>query len=291
MADPPPRERPDAPNSDPGKTAHGIDTTPTALKPPADLVAKARRDIPTIFANVPPRQDGTLELAAWQLVKQLQDRGNTLAAAHWALHDAVRAGHLITGVREVEHPKVYRQEGRRSLFGEPDTRRMVLVGGGKKETIAIPQGKPTPYDCFKVVATESLGEWWRSLSAQADAPEAQTEPGPALASNPAPKRSTQRGEAREKLVAALTKHHQYADDSCLNLEPIGNNALARLAKVGKQTASHFFEKAFKGHRKYSAFCRSDAAGLVAALKLLNDEFAPHDLYGAKPPEKRGRRAE
>src|SRR5262249_18814112 len=38
-----------------------------------------------------------------------------------------------------------------------------------------------------------------------------------------PKRSTERGEGRAKLIAALTKHHQYADGGCLNLEPIGNN--------------------------------------------------------------------
>src|SRR5262249_14849373 len=45
------------------------------------------------------------------------------------------------------------------------------------------------------------------------------------------KRSTEPGEAREKLIAALTKHHKYAEASCLNQEPIGNNQLARLADV------------------------------------------------------------
>jgi hypothetical protein len=36
------------------------------------------------------------------------------------------------------------------------------------------------------------------------------------------KRSTEKGEAQTKLIAALTKHHQYADGGCLNFEPTGN---------------------------------------------------------------------
>ena len=97
-----------------------------------------------------------------------------------------------------------------------------------------------------------------------------------------PKRSTQKGDARAKLVAALTKWHNYADGGCLNQEPIGVNQLARAADVASSTASTFFDKEFKGHDKYTALCR-DASGLVAALKLLNGEFAPHDLYGGRPP--------
>ncbi|MBX7168602.1 MAG: hypothetical protein K1X74_19860, partial [Pirellulales bacterium] len=97
------------------------------------------------------------------------------------------------------------------------------------------------------------------------------------------KRSTERGEGRTKLIAALTKHHNYAEDGCLNLEPIGNNALARLAKVDQATASAFFKKQFQGHRKYKAICTNNET-LVAALKLLNGEFTPHLLYGGRPPD-------
>ena len=96
------------------------------------------------------------------------------------------------------------------------------------------------------------------------------------------KKSTAKGEGRLKLIAALTKHHKYADGGCPNLEPIGNNALARLAEVEGSTASAFFSKEFKGHTKYRAVC-GNATQLVAALKLLNQEFSPHHLYGAKPP--------
>jgi len=96
-----------------------------------------------------------------------------------------------------------------------------------------------------------------------------------------PKRSTERGEGRTKLIAALTKHHQYADGGCLNLEPIGNNELARLADVSESTASTFFNKEFDGHTKYRAAC-GDATRFVAALKLLNQEFSPYHLFGGKP---------
>ena len=104
-------------------------------------------------------------------------------------------------------------------------------------------------------------------------------PAPAVAPDPAPKKSTERGDARAKLIAALTKHHQYADGSCLNLEPIGNNELAKAADVSASTASAFFNDKFQGHTKYTALCR-DAGKLAAALKLLNDEFAPYHLLGA-----------
>src|SRR5690606_18164757 len=87
---------------------------------------------------------------------------------------------------------------------------------------------------------------------------------------PKAKQSTARGEGRAKLIAALTKHHRYADESCLNQEPIGNNALARLAGVATSTASAFFQREFGGRRKYRLLCR-DVRGLSTALKLLNQE--------------------
>jgi hypothetical protein len=118
-------------------------------------------------------------------------------------------------------------------------------------------------------------------------PEKRGDPAPTVATQPAPKRSTERGEGRAKLIAALTKHHQYADGGCLNLEPISNNQLARLAGVAKRTASAFFKKEFDGHSKYRAGC-ADARRLGAALRLLNGEFAPHLLYGSNPPEKADR---
>ena len=56
-----------------------------------------------------------------------------------------------------------------------------------------------------------------------------------------PPRQSRRTSGRAKLIAALTKHHQYAEGGCLNLEPIGNNELAKGAVVSRSTASEFFK--------------------------------------------------
>jgi hypothetical protein len=98
-----------------------------------------------------------------------------------------------------------------------------------------------------------------------------------------PKRSTERGEGREKLIAALTKHHKYAEGGSLNLEPISNNELARAAVVSKSTASAFFQKEFQGHHNYKVHCR-DSGMLATSLKLLNAEFSPHHLFGRRPAD-------
>jgi hypothetical protein len=148
--------------------------------------------------------------------------------------------------------------------------------------------QPSPSDAAKcakaMVGSRNLGggtlQW---ILSAADSVVAWIEENPAAPPMAIkPKRSTERGEGQAKLAAALTKHHKYADSSCLNLEPIGNNQLARLAEVSDSTASAFFRKEFEGHKKYRAVC-GDTTRLVAALKLLNQEYSPHHLYGGSPP--------
>jgi hypothetical protein len=97
-----------------------------------------------------------------------------------------------------------------------------------------------------------------------------------------PKRSTERGEAREKIIAGLTEHHQYTDGSCLNTEPVGVGDLARKSGVSKSTVSEFFQVEFKGHALYRAVCQ-DVSKLVTSLRMLRQEFSPHILYGRTPP--------
>jgi hypothetical protein len=96
------------------------------------------------------------------------------------------------------------------------------------------------------------------------------------------KRSTEKGEALVKIVAALTKHHDYDSGSSLKLTPVGVNELARTAKVSASTVSHFFKTRFEGYTKYRAVCR-DGGRLADSIKALNGEFSPHDLYGRRPP--------
>lgn len=99
------------------------------------------------------------------------------------------------------------------------------------------------------------------------------------------KPSTARHEAREKLIAALTCHHEYENGGCLNTAPIGVNKLARLAKVSSGSASAFFKAEFDGHPAYKRVCRS-LNQLVNILKHLNGESPSSVTYGGSPPEGR-----
>jgi hypothetical protein len=98
-----------------------------------------------------------------------------------------------------------------------------------------------------------------------------------------PKRSTRRGDARIKIIAALTEHHRRSNCE-LNLETIGVNQLAEKAKVGKASVSRFFNKSFgnktapDGLANYQRAC-ADPSTIAAALKALNGEFSPSMLFG------------
>ncbi|HYT87895.1 MAG TPA: hypothetical protein VEL76_04180 [Gemmataceae bacterium] len=137
-------------------------------------------------------------------------------------------------------------------------------------------------DLFGPVPVEQARETWAALDL--DLPVGKGDSSSPETSPPKKhRRSTEKDEARTKIIAALTKHHKYAKGSCLNQEPIGNNELADKAEVSKSSASRFFKEKFKGRSKYLAICK-DASRLVGALKMLNNEFSPHILYGDRPSE-------
>jgi hypothetical protein len=98
------------------------------------------------------------------------------------------------------------------------------------------------------------------------------------------KKSTESGEARERLIAALTKHHKYDDGGCLNMEPIGNNELARQAEVDRHTASDFFKAHFEGHAAYKAACvnRERQWKIREQLKVLNGDFTVFRSLNGEP---------
>jgi hypothetical protein len=85
---------------------------------------------------------------------------------------------------------------------------------------------------------------------------------------------------RIKLITALLKHHDYDAGSCLNLEPVGNNELARLAGVSNSTASNFFKEKFGGHKKYRISC-VNVNRLATNLRILDDGFQPKELDGVQ----------
>lgn len=111
-----------------------------------------------------------------------------------------------------------------------------------------------------------------------------------------PKRSTQQGEARAKIIAALNKHHQYETGSVLNSAPVGVNELGRLAGVSSSTVSHFLHVEFcrgredaKPHQMYKRACLTDGV-LAQSLRLLNGDVRPSALLNHDPADRRTRRA-
>lgn len=168
------------------------------------------------------------------------------------------------------------------------TQRLPVRGTGRLVRIENAADRPLEVNVTGFSAAPKLAEAFAAAFAAVQLPATAKSAAQEAAPQPPqpavrPKRNTERGEGQAKLIAALTKHHQYADGGCLNLEPIGCNELARLAGVDRATASAFFKKYFKGHSKYRTLCR-DAGKLTDALKMLNGEFAPHLLYGSKPAD-------
>lgn len=98
------------------------------------------------------------------------------------------------------------------------------------------------------------------------------------------KRSTEKGEARTKIVAALTDHHKYKTDSCLNFNPIGVRDLAEKADVSPGSVSKFFKDEFRSHLLYQRACVSESSQLLNALRMLNGDFSPYILFNSEPTE-------
>jgi hypothetical protein len=118
------------------------------------------------MANIKPEKDGTIEIIAAHLAKQLQDAGHSLAVAHWSIHRSILAGRLVPRQIETSVPSFAKRVGGATRsFGGRDDRRTVWSGGGTGPK-KIPKGKPAPFDAFEVTATEALWAWWRSIAAE-----------------------------------------------------------------------------------------------------------------------------
>lgn len=109
--------------------------------------------------------------------------------------------------------------------------------------------------------------------------------------NPMAIKSTSRKNSRSKKVqgetldsdllfsAALIKHHGYENDICTSFVPLSCTNLASSLGRAKNSASLFFLKKFKGHKKYVNMC-SDSSLLNTAMKMLSGEASsPHILLG------------
>lgn len=105
------------------------------------------------------------------------------------------------------------------------------------------------------------------------------------------KRSTVKGEARAKIVAALLTHHEWKSGHPGKTTPVGNNELAELAGVDKGTVSRFFDREFgdfnnkNGYSKYRIHCQHKD-GLINCLKILSGDIRPSILDKQLPEERR-----
>jgi hypothetical protein len=100
----------------------------------------------------------------------------------------------------------------------------------------------------------------------------QSQPKPARSRGPGrPRLNQQPSDSETLLIAALTRHHQYNNGSCLNPAPVGNNELARMAKVVQSTCSLFFKQTFGNHKAYKVMCHK-LDPLIAKLRYLNREL-------------------
>ena len=106
---------------------------------------------------------------------------------------------------------------------------------------------------------------------------------------PVKKRSTGKGEAQEKLVAAFLGHHKYESangGSCNNWEPIALTQLSQIAQTSKSSASRFFDDHFgdgskkNGHARYRGTCKNDQQQLIVACIAMSGEFRPARLRTA-----------
>jgi len=97
------------------------------------------------------------------------------------------------------------------------------------------------------------------------------------------KSSTPKGATQEKIISALTAHHQYDNGCCHNTTPISGVALAGLSGASRASVSGFFKAHFGGQDKYTGFC-SNPKILVRRLKELNGEFSPDRQGGRDPTE-------
>jgi hypothetical protein len=96
--------------------------------------------------------------------------------------------------------------------------------------------------------------------------------------------STTKGGARERIIAAFTLHHQYADGGCLNWEPIDARELQRKAGLTSATSvSRFFKDEFLSHDSYKRACVKNQQGVLTVLMKLNNELPTSRLFARTPP--------
>ena len=182
-----------------------INPTPSLPKPPQGLIEAAAKAIPEILANVTIVSNLPPELKASTLVQHLRAAGHLLATAQWAICSSINEGRLRTAPLTFVLPS----SGGHSAFGDL----FAADRAPKRDSVArdvipieLPTDKPTPFHCFKVVATEKLWRWWRALELESveTLPSGKTEKGQPMALPSSPSSSKLDEQCTIALVRVYT---------------------------------------------------------------------------------------
>jgi hypothetical protein len=284
---------------------------PVFPQPPQSDIDTAKRAVPDVLTWMEnetgwgaQKPDGVHRIVlALRLVQELTTRRHNPAAAEWAVFELVQAGLLVPSPgREVKHPLV----GYQPKWDHPVVKARRYFGSVADKYQSPVYGPPETVirdDRWLVRSTDALWNEWQGAPAAGLAVGTADPPIPPVralvplantveadggkpSGERGSKRSTTRGEARAKIIGALTAHHNYADGGCLNQDPISVTKLAGTSQAGKASASRFFAAIFGGHAKYrNVYCKNKHL-LLTALKKLNGDYAVDELFGGTPPPKR-----
>ena len=148
-------------------SSYALDTTPRFPKPDGARIRAAKCGIPAVFENVRPNGIGEQASRAASIANELNQQGHTLAAAHWAIHEAVVEGYLIARFRSwggvINAP----------IDGAGICERMAPSLPARREVAETPRTvsqieyRPE-YTAFEVVATAKLPELATTVEPESD---------------------------------------------------------------------------------------------------------------------------
>jgi hypothetical protein len=98
------------------------------------------------------------------------------------------------------------------------------------------------------------------------------------------KASSVKGEARAKIIAAFTEHHEYDKRGGLNWQYVKVRELQRKADLTSPTSvTRFLKDEFGYHARYRSACVRNDNLLLIVLKKLNGDLSFARQFGRTPP--------
>ena len=130
-----------------------IDPTPRRPKPPERLIGAAETSLVEALGNLPPNDDGQVQIKAPWAVSLTVRQSHGQAASEWAVARLIQSGRCNAVASRVHMRVVWAGtvEDLPSEVPPPSVPRYA----------DIPLEGPTPFSSFDIVTTDRLWEWWR----------------------------------------------------------------------------------------------------------------------------------